>query len=304
MLESMDAVHPTIDLDPRLVARFERLREIARSLGSAAVAFSGGIDSALVLRVLKDELGERVVAVTGRSPSFPPEEMEDARRIVAEIGARHVIVETEEIERRGYFENSPFRCAACKTELFEKVRPIAAREGLAWVCDGTNLDDAEASDRPGAEAARALGVRSPLCEAGLSKADVRAIARALGLSAWDKPAMACLSSRIPFGETITREKLEAVARAESALRALGFFGARVRHHGAIARIEVPAERIEEASRPEVRRSIVAGVRAAGFEFVALDLEGYRSGSLHRLVEKIRAAPRSRPAGPESPEAEP
>lgn len=280
----MSTLLPEPALDPALAAPYARLREIARSLGSAAVAFSGGVDSALALFVLHRELGPRAVAVTARSESFAPEELEDAARLAREIGARQVVVETEEIALRGYFENSPARCAVCKTELYAKVREVAAREGLAHVADGVNADDvAEGEERPGVAMAARLGVRSPLREAGLGKAEVRALARALGLSAWDKPAMACLSSRIPFGERITPEKLAQVARAEGALRKLGFTGARVRHHGEVARIEIPAERLEDACQKEMRAALLAGVRGAGFAYVTLDLEGYRSGSMNEVL---------------------
>jgi uncharacterized protein len=281
-------------LGPALAARYAHLRDIARSLGSAAVAFSGGVDSALALKVLHDELGERALAVTAHSPSIPREEREDAARIAREIGARQLVIETEEIELRGYFENSPLRCAACKSELYTKIAAVARREGLAWVADGVNAEDAERGDRPGVAAGERMGVRSPLREAGLRKEEVRALARHLGLSDWAKPAMACLSSRIPFGEPITREKLDQVARAEGALRRLGFVGARVRHHGTVARIEIPAARIEEASRLEVRAAIVAGCREAGFAYVALDLEGYRTGSANEVLPLVRIAARKEP----------
>ena len=284
----MESTAPDLGLDPALSLRYARLREIAGSLRSALVAFSGGVDSALVLRVVHDELGARAVAATAVSPSFPPEELEDAARIAREIGARQVLVETEEIALRGYADNAtPERCAVCKTELHGKLRAVAVREGLEHVVDGVNADDAQEGVRPGVAAAARLGARSPLREAGLTKADVRELARALGLSAWDKPAMACLSSRIPYGEKITPEKLAAVAQAEGALRRLGFLGARVRHHGTVARIEMDAARLADALEPRTREAIVAGVRAAGFAYVAIDLEGYRSGSMNEVIPAIR-----------------
>ncbi len=267
-----------------------RLRAICRSLGSAAVAYSGGVDSALVLRICHDELGAGAVAVTARSASFAPEELAESARIAAEIGCRQVFVDTEEMSIAGYAENPASRCAACKTELFGKVREVAAREGLAAVVDGVNLDDAEGPDRPGVRVSERQGVRSPLREAGLRKADVRAVARAVGLSAWDKPAMACLSSRIPYGERITEEKLVQVAAAEAALRRLGLGAVRVRHHGAVARVELDPARIAEAVAPEVRARIVTGVRAAGFSYVTIDLEGYRTGSMNEVLT-IGRAPR-------------
>jgi pyridinium-3,5-biscarboxylic acid mononucleotide sulfurtransferase len=281
----MDAV-----LSGPLQERMRRAREIVRGLGSAAVAFSGGVDSALVLKLCRDELGDRAVAVTARSASFAPEEMADAMRIAREIGARQLFVDTEEITLKGYAENPVTRCFHCKSELYDKLGAVAAREGLEAVVDGVNADDVEGGDRrPGIAAGLRHGVVSPLRDAGLSKEDVRAAARALGISAWDKPAMACLSSRIPFGEPITEEKLAQVAAAEGALRKLGLAGARVRHHGAIARLELPPDRLAAALEPATRAAIVAGVRAAGFAYVALDLEGYRAGSMHEVLSIKPAA---------------
>lgn len=281
------------DLPPALRAKLERLRARCAALGSAAVAFSGGVDSALVLKVCADALGARAVAVTARSASFAPEELADAARVAREIGARQVFVDTDEITLRGYATNPVDRCFTCKSELYRKMDALAEREGLAALVDGVNADDARGGDRPGLEAGRLRGVVSPLLEACFSKADVRALARALGLSVADKPAMACLSSRIPFGQEITPEKLAEVAAAEGALRRLGFAGARVRHHGTVARIELPSERLAEALEPLARAAIVAGVKAAGFPYVTLDLEGYRSGSMHEALGAAPAPPAER-----------
>jgi uncharacterized protein len=280
-----DLRHPSVPgaTAPALRALEQRLRAVVRGAGSAAIAFSGGVDSALVLKIAHDELGARAVAVTGRSASFAPEEMADAERVCREIGVRQILIETEEITLRGYRDNGPERCFACKSELYTKMADVCASEGLATMIDGVNVDDAESGERPGIEAAEQRGVLSPLLVAGLRKADVRALAAHLGLSVAEKPAMACLSSRIPFGERITEEKLEQVAAAESALRKLGFAGGRVRHHDSVARIELPTNRLQEALEPTTRAAIVAGVRAAGFAYVTLDLEGYRTGSMHEVL---------------------
>jgi uncharacterized protein len=246
-----------------------------------------------VLRVARDVLGERALGVTARSASFAPEEMVSAQRIAAEIGVSLRVIDTEEITLKGYSENPVNRCYFCKSELYGMMTALAVAEGYAHVIDGANKDDALGHERPGLVAGERLGVVSPLLRAGLGKADVRSLAKALGLSVHEKPAMACLSSRIPFGETITEEKLREVADAESALRRLGFVGARVRHHGAVARVELPPDRLLDALAPDQRAAIVAGVKAAGFTYVALDLEGYRSGSMHEVLS-IRPAPRRAP----------
>jgi uncharacterized protein len=258
-------------------APYSRAVELARSLGGAAVAFSAGVDSTLALRLCADALGDRCVAVTARSASLAPEELDDARRFARDLGVRLVEVPTREIALEGYRSNTRARCYVCKTELYSKAREVADLEGLQAVVDGTNADDLRAVDRPGNAAAERLGVRSLLAEAGLGKRDVRELARALGLEAWDKPAMACLSSRIPFGTEITETKLAQVARAETALRELGFRGARVRHHGELARLELREAELPRALEPEVRAELARALRSTGFSYVTLDLEGYRPG---------------------------
>jgi uncharacterized protein len=265
---------------PDTAALAARLRAAVEPLGSVAVAFSGGVDSALVLRACLEHLGAaRVVAVTGRSGSLKPRELEDASRLARELGATHEIADTGEMADPAYRANAPDRCFHCKSELYRVVAEVARRRGLAAVADGCNADD-RPEERPGSRAAEEAGVRSPLRDAGLGKDAVRALARSLGLPVWDKPAEPCLSSRIPFGTPVTPERLERVRVAEEALERLGFRGGRVRHHDAVARVELPAADLARALDPEVRRALVEGVRAAGFVFVALDLEGFRSGSAH------------------------
>ncbi len=259
------------------------LRASVRILGEegagVAVAHSGGVDSALLLAVCHEELGDRCVAVTARSGSYPDEELADARRLASALGARHVVVDTDEMAREGYRENSTERCYHCKTELFEHLRAIADREGLGTIAYGANLDD-EGDHRPGHRAAAEWGVRAPLLDARLGKAEVRALARRLGVGVWDKPAYACLSSRVPYGTAITEETLRQIEAAERAVRGLGFRQFRVRHHDAVARLEIAPDELPRAFEPETRAALAAGVKAAGYSFCALDLEGYRSGSMN------------------------
>jgi uncharacterized protein len=273
--------------DPEIVALAARLRATVEPLGAVAVAFSGGVDSAVVLRACLEHLGAaRVVAVTGRSASLKPKELEDAAALAASLGARHEVVDTDELADPAYVANAPDRCFHCKTELYGTVAAVARRLGVASVADGLNADD-RLDERPGARAAADAGVRSPLREAGLGKEDVRRLARAWGLPVWDKPAEPCLSSRIPFGTPVTVERLDRVRAAEAVLASLGFRVHRVRHHESVARVELPAADLDRALRPEVRRALVDGIKAAGYAFVALDLDGFRSGSAH---EALRAAP--------------
>lgn len=261
----------------------EALRNAVETLGSAAVAFSGGADSALVLRACRDFLPDGcVVAVTGRSDSLKPAELERASALARELGVRHEVVETEELLDPAYAANAPDRCFHCKDELYTRVTERARAHGLAAVVDGLNSDD-RLEERPGARAAADHGVRSPLREAGLGKAAVRALSRTLGLPTWDKPAEPCLSSRIPFGTAVTPERLARVRAAEEVLERLGFPVHRVRHHESVARVEIPVEDLPRALEPQTRAAIVRGLRAAGYAFVALDLEGFRSGSAHEAL---------------------
>jgi uncharacterized protein len=252
------------------------------ALRSAVVAFSGGADSTLVAWVATKALGGRALAVTARSESLAPAEAESARDLAERIGIAHEEVSYSELAVSGYADNPPDRCYLCKGELFRRLQLRAASGGYAAVLDGSNADDLD-DYRPGRRAALELGVRSPLAELGWRKDDIRAALRQLGLPVWDKPSSPCLSSRVPYGEVITREKLEQIGKAEAALRELGFRDLRVRHHGTVARVELPREALARAVSDGLAEEIVRRVRSAGFAFVALDLEGLRSGSLNRLL---------------------
>jgi uncharacterized protein len=261
-------------------AKEARLRAMLRGYGSVIVAFSGGVDSAYLAFIASDELGERALAVTGDSASYPTFQREIADRLVSEFGIRHKVILTEELEDPNYSSNPVNRCYFCKSELYDKLAQLARESGFAVICDGTNADDL-GDWRPGRQAARELDVRSPLVDCGMSKSDIRELSRRAGLPTWDQPASACLSSRIPYGQVVTIEKLSTIDRAEQALRDLGLRQVRVRHHGDIARIEVAQEEMSTALKPAVASAMSAALKALGFRYVALDLEGYRTGSLNQ-----------------------
>jgi uncharacterized protein len=265
------------------MSKMESLKRSLAQMESVLVAYSGGVDSTFLLKVAHDVLGDRAVAVTALSESYARAEFEDAKRFAGEIGARQILIETEELEKLGYRENSPERCFFCKDELFTKLAPLAEREGLRYVVYGEIADD-RSDHRPGARAAKRHNVCAPLADAGLTKLEIRRLSRELGLASWDKPSMACLSSRIPYGSEVTPEKLAMVEKAEDVLRGLGLRQYRVRHHGTIARIEVDPRDFEELLRSPLREMLIEKIKAVGFQYVTLDLEGYRTGSMNEAVK--------------------
>ncbi|GFZ29771.1 adenine nucleotide alpha hydrolase [Clostridium zeae] len=267
-----------------LKEKFQLLKDIIKEKGSAAVAFSGGVDSTFLVKVAYEVLGERLIAVTATSSTYPERELKEAIKYAKDMGAKHIIISSEELDIEGFASNPKNRCYYCKKELFTKIKDVALENGVKYVFDGSNLDD-NGDYRPGMQAARELEVISPLKQAGLTKNDIRELSKELGLPTWDKPSFACLSSRFPYGHKITLPKLKMVDQAEQFLLDMGIKQVRVRHHGEIARIEVAPEEREQFFNIELMDKIGNKFKEIGFTYVTLDMLGYRTGSMNEVLNK-------------------
>ena len=270
-------------MDQSVEEKFIKLKEIFLSMGKVVVAYSGGVDSTLLLKAAKESLGEKhVLAVTALSPLFPDRELAGAKRMAQEMGVKHILIESNELEIDGFSKNPSNRCYFCKKELFEEMQNLARKEAISFVVEGSTLDD-EKDHRPGRRAMQELGIRSPLQEARFTKEDVRELSRTLGLPTWDKPSFACLASRFPYGEEITPEGLRMVDEAENFLFSLGFKQVRVRHYQSLARIEVYPEEMSRMMNGSLREKVVNCLKKIGYRYVTLDLQGFRSGSMNEVL---------------------